>query len=733
MLISCACAASDWPMFRENPSRTGYTNLTGDLGPDHIVAWTFTAPNGIFASPAVADLNADGKLEIVVPVEKGDLETQKNLFVLSSAGRVLWDFTADGSIHSSPAMADLDDDSKPDVVFGTNRGRVYALDGEKGSVLWSIKTPIGAFRSSPLAYDVDGDNNTEIVIGSSNGTLYCIDGKSGTIKWRYQTGDEISSSPSIIGSDIVFGSADNKTYALDGKGKSDWNLSVDSPIVYSTAAALSGGSFAIGTNDGRMLIAASGKVYREFKANGSITGSPAVGVSGSNEIIVFGSAVEEDIHGNYIKQVDNRIYAINSYGVLLWSFDTGGWSVFSSPALADVNRDRKLEAVVGTREGRLYVLDAETGKKKWDFFDGTGIYASPAIADVDGDGDAEIVVAYRFSNQVKLIDSPDKPDLMIASISFSDDFPENGKVINLTAVIKNRGKKTALAPVIRFYRRSPILDYPLSNMTLSDIGPGASANVTLVWNATMPPSEIGIYIVADPKDVIDESNELNNDLYRGFYNDLYISGYTFPEEIRHAAGNTGASLTTIVFNKGRVGLTGVEVALLLRRENRTTQLAKKSVDIKANSQTSVDFSFTYEPWANGTQNLSVIIDPANKIKENSKENNVMTWALEPPVATETPVKKSTPAQNQNNTIVLLILLVIMLSILWEKIGKAKVEKIKQKREKAKAEKQKKGDAKSSQPGSESESSTNSTEAYGIGYSSEMSETPGESSPDKPVE
>jgi len=720
-------------MFRGNPSRTGYTNLTGDLRTDHIVAWTFTAPEGIFASPAAVDLNGDGRPEIIVAAEKGDVETQKNLFVLSSTGQILWEFAADSSIHSSPAIADLDDDDNPDIVFGTNRGRVYALDGGEGSVLWSFRLPIGAFRSSPLTYDVDGDNETEVIIGSSNGTLYCIDGGSGIAEWTYQTDGEISSSPSIIGTDIVFGSADNKTYALDGKGRPIWNVTVKAPIVYSTAAALSGGRFAIGTDDGRMLIIGKGRIYKEFKANGSITGSPAVGISGSNEIIVFGSAVEEDVHGNYVQQAGNMVYAINSQGKLLWSFDTGGWSVFSSPALADIDNDNKLEAVVGTREGKLYILDAETGKAKWVFFDGTGIYASPVIADVDGDGYAEIVVAYRFSNQVKLIDSLDKPDLVIASISFSNDFPENGKVINLIANVKNVGKKTASALVIEFYRRSPILDYPIGNVTLSDIKPRESANATLSWNATMPPSEIGIYAVADPKEIIDESNELNNDRYKGFYNDLYISSYKFPEEIRQATGSTSASLKASVFNKGRVALIGIEVALLLTSENRSAVLDTKYIDIPADNQVSATFPFTYKPLANGTQNLSVVIDPNNKIKENSKENNVMTWVLEPPGvpgALEEP--KQTSANNQNDTLLLLILVVAIVSILWEKVVKVKIQKIKRKKEKAKGEKKTEG-VESVQQSGESESPANTVEAYGIGYSSGMPETPGESSLDKPVE
>jgi outer membrane protein assembly factor BamB len=48
--------------------------------------------------------------------------------------------------------------------------------------------------------------------------------------------------------------------------------------------------------------------------------------------------------------------------------------VDSSPALAGGR------VFVGSNDGKLYVLDAATGQKKWEFDAGDAITASPAIA-----------------------------------------------------------------------------------------------------------------------------------------------------------------------------------------------------------------------------------------------------------------------------------------------------------------------------------------------------------------
>jgi outer membrane protein assembly factor BamB len=59
---------------------------------------------------------------------------------------------------------------------------------------------------------------------------------------------------------------------------------------------------------------------------------------------------------------------------LAWKFKTDGM-VNSSPAVADG------VVYVGSGDGRLYALDARTGKEKWSFNTGGEVFSSPAVAD----------------------------------------------------------------------------------------------------------------------------------------------------------------------------------------------------------------------------------------------------------------------------------------------------------------------------------------------------------------
>src|SRR5204862_216195 len=96
--------------------------------------------SAVYASPALADLNGDGKLDIVFGA------ADQRIYAIDGRGRdlpgwpVLARDTPDGDaakILSSPAIGDLDGDKRPDVVEGTaevygstpqTTGRVYALD-----------------------------------------------------------------------------------------------------------------------------------------------------------------------------------------------------------------------------------------------------------------------------------------------------------------------------------------------------------------------------------------------------------------------------------------------------------------------------------------------------------------------------------------------------------------------------------------------------------------------------
>lgn len=71
--------------------------------------------------------------------------------------------------YSSPAVADLDGDGQPEVI-GTTFS-LFVLNGEDGSVQWSLDPPGGRVWPGVVVADIDGNGDLEIATGHGNGYL----------------------------------------------------------------------------------------------------------------------------------------------------------------------------------------------------------------------------------------------------------------------------------------------------------------------------------------------------------------------------------------------------------------------------------------------------------------------------------------------------------------------------------------------------------------------------------
>jgi hypothetical protein len=117
-------------------------------------------------SPAVGDLDNDGRMEIIVA---GDVGSSGKLFCYDSYGNYLlkkWDVDIGSGTSATPSLADIDDDGSLDVVIGNDAGALKAYDKD-GTLLWSGN--VGTSVKRPVAIgDIDGNGDLEIAVIGHN-------------------------------------------------------------------------------------------------------------------------------------------------------------------------------------------------------------------------------------------------------------------------------------------------------------------------------------------------------------------------------------------------------------------------------------------------------------------------------------------------------------------------------------------------------------------------------------
>jgi outer membrane protein assembly factor BamB len=73
----------------------------------------------------------------------------------------------------------------------------------------------------------------------------------GASAWTFQTGDEVDSSPVLVGQRVVVASADGRVYALQiADGSMTWSYEIGSPVT--ATPAVIGDVIVVGAEDGRV-------------------------------------------------------------------------------------------------------------------------------------------------------------------------------------------------------------------------------------------------------------------------------------------------------------------------------------------------------------------------------------------------------------------------------------------------------------------------------------------------
>jgi outer membrane protein assembly factor BamB len=177
-----------------------------------------------WSASVVCDLRGDGDLEVIQTDETGTVWAFAAL-----TGKVLWQTKIKG-IPVSPAVGDLDGDGKPEIVVATGQGIVTALKGD-GRVLWerSIGGSSPSWATAAPVIFAGSDGRGRVAAASSDGELFCLDSK-GEVLWRRPTRGAAASTISVGDLDLD-GRADiclitqtGVIYRFDETGRAIWEI-----------------------------------------------------------------------------------------------------------------------------------------------------------------------------------------------------------------------------------------------------------------------------------------------------------------------------------------------------------------------------------------------------------------------------------------------------------------------------------------------------------------------------
>lgn len=329
--------------------------------------------DGFWASPVLADLDGDKKLDVICA------GMDAKVYAWTGAGKPIAGFpvlVADPSlpddpkapmprqrerIMTTPAVGDLDGDKVPDIVVGTNEnyagtGRLYAISGHGmmhagGPFLpgWPVSIVSTRFLPvvaqgipiSPAMADLNGDKVPEVIVSG------------------------LASVPKVFDAHgKPFGPAMANNKEKYGK-KSDAQNAVEFTFVsYPAVGDLD--------NDGTIDL--------------------VEGTAGTDAALAFANGGTRHDFEHHLSAWDSKtgLYK-NGYPQVM-----DDWQFFSTPAIADVDDDGKVDLLAASGGYFVHGWNVDGVEAKgFPKFTGGWVLVTPAVGDLDGDGKLEVVANTR--------------------------------------------------------------------------------------------------------------------------------------------------------------------------------------------------------------------------------------------------------------------------------------------------------------------------------------------------
>ncbi len=302
----------------------------------------------------------------------------------------------DVGFRSSPALADLDGDGDLDALIGQRYGNAIFFENTGSATAPAFAAPqtnpfgladVGS-DSSPALADLDGDGDLDALIGERSGNTFFFENTgSGTAFAAPQTNP--------------FGLADVGSYStpaladLDGDGDLDaWiGERFGNTLLFANTGSATAPAFAAPQTNPFGLV------------DVGLESSPALAdLDGDGDL----DALIGDFYGNTFFFENTGSATVPAFAAPQTNpFNLADVGYASHPALADLDGDGDLDALIGEHYGST-IFFANTGSATAPAFAApqtnpfgladVGYASTPALADLDGDGDLDALIGERLGN-----------------------------------------------------------------------------------------------------------------------------------------------------------------------------------------------------------------------------------------------------------------------------------------------------------------------------------------------
>jgi outer membrane protein assembly factor BamB len=300
------------------------------------------------------------------------------------SGNQLWSYPVDdkdasGPFYAEPVLAD------GFALVGSTDNTLYVVDQESGQLRWRFEAEGGILGAVAVADGV-------VYVPSADAKLYALQLANGVKIWEFETGNWNWVQPAVGDGLVYLGSMDHNLYALDADtGTLVWKRYLGAAIA--GAPTLTDGVIYVGALDSRIhaVDAASGEPLWAFEVERKpfLNWELPAGRWFWGQPLVLDGVV-------YVGSLDGNVYAIDAdSGELAWSYEAG------SPIRAGLVQQGALLYAL-TEDGNLTALDMETRQARWISALGGDALAKPAASDelvFASTSTGELIATDQFGNE----------------------------------------------------------------------------------------------------------------------------------------------------------------------------------------------------------------------------------------------------------------------------------------------------------------------------------------------